>query len=120
MGRRAPNGLGTRGRKFWKAVVAEFELTDVEDELLLEVVRTLDRLDELEDQVKSDGTMVAGSAGQQVLHPAIGEQRQQRITLGRLLGQLQLPDEDGETLPTPRQVRARQAAESRWGMNRGA
>lgn len=65
--------------------------------------------------------MVPGSAGQMVPHPAVGEARQQRITLSRLLGQFDLPDEHGApVIATPRQASARKAAATRWAGSRTA
>ncbi|MCU1617254.1 MAG: hypothetical protein JWO98_4794 [Frankiales bacterium] len=43
------------------------------------------------------------TTGQPRVHPAVGELRQHRLALGRLLSQLALPD---EALPTPLQARA--------------
>lgn len=57
---------------------------------------------------------VGGSAGQPRAHPALAELRQARTTLGRLLSQLDLPDEDGHTLPSPTTAKARRAAQVRW------
>lgn len=58
--------------------------------------------------------MARGSTGQPVVHPAVAEMRQQRAVLGSLLGQLALPDEDGEAVRTPAKQRARKAARARW------
>lgn len=114
MPRRAPAGLGARGRAFWRRTVGEYELTPAEAELLVEVCRVLDTCADLAEAIRADGTTVAGSKGQPRVHPAIAELRAQRLALGRLLGQLGLEDDDGAALPTPRSVRARKAAESRW------
>jgi hypothetical protein len=73
-----------------------------------------DALDSLESEISETGTMVTGSAGQPVLHPAVAEARQARLAISRLLGSLSLPDQDAE----PRTVaglRAQRAARSRWG-----
>ena len=111
-----PNGLATRGRKFWRDVVDEFDLTDAERHLLHEACRSLDRIDALEALVATEGQTVTGSTGQTVLHPAIAEARQQRLVLGRLVKQLDLPDEDEYTpaKPSINTDRARYAAQQRW------
>lgn len=82
----------------------------------------MDECEALRQSVADDGTTVAGSNGQTRVHPAIGELRQHRLALGRLLSQLALPDEDESTLPTPLQARGRQAAGKRWAghVKRGA
>jgi hypothetical protein len=110
-----PSGLGDRGRRFWRAVLGIYELSRAEVELLAEVCRVLDELDELRALIAEDGMSVHGSTGQRRLHPAVSEIRQRRALLGRLLSQLQLPDpETGQTPQTPAQARARKAARARW------
>jgi hypothetical protein len=95
--------------------VNAFELSDVELQLLIECCRLLDECEGLIRVLERDGETIQGSTGQTRMHPALGELRQHRLALGRLLAQLSLPDEDGEMLPTPVQARARRAAASRWG-----
>jgi hypothetical protein len=114
--------LEARGRAFWAAAEAAYELTESERELLREVCRLLDECEALRRAITEGGTTVPGSTGQPRVHPAIGELRQHRLALGRLLSQLALPDEDEETLPTPLQARGRQAAGKRWAghVKRGA
>ena len=109
-----PKGLGTRGARFWRATVTDYELSGGELQLLAECCQTLDTLDTLAARIAQDGTMVRGSAGQDVLHPAISEARQQRTTLHRLLAALALPDDDGATVPAATHLRAVTAAQARW------
>lgn len=105
----APPGLGQRGAAFWSTIVDEFELSPPELELLTEACRTIDLCERLAEQVDSDGLMVPGSMGQDRLHPAVTELRGARLSLGRLLGQIDMPDEDGQSVPSPRQVSASRA-----------
>jgi len=94
--------------------VATFILSDAETQLLREACRTLDEIDVLRDAVDQDGPIVPGSNDQPRAHPAFAEMRAARVSLSKLLAVLALPDEDGDTLPTLRQVKARKAAETRW------
>ncbi len=110
-----PQDLARRGRAFWRSTIGDFELSGVELELLRECCRLLDECEALRAVVERDGQIVAGSAGQPRVHPALGELRQHRLALGRLLAQLALPDPEGEALPSPLQARARKAARERWG-----
>jgi hypothetical protein len=110
----APPGLSARGDEFWRQTVAEFDLSDSEWLLVGEVCRVLDECELLRQALDDDGIMVEGSTGQRRVNPAVGELRQHRLALAKLLGQLGLPDEDGETLLTPGQVRAQKAAQARW------
>ena len=112
-----PRDLGARGRAFWRHTVEMFELSEVETELLRECCRMLDECEDLRAAVDKDGTTVAGSTGQPRVHPALGELRQHRMALGRLLAQMALPDVDDSSLLTPVQARARKAAQSRWAVH---
>lgn len=115
-----PKGLKVRGRGFWQRTVKAFDLSDLELELLAEVCRLLDEVDELRASVEAEGMTVKGSTGQLRVHPAVGELRQHRLALGRLLAQLELPDEEGESLPSPTVARGRKAANRRWAPHRAA
>lgn len=106
--------FGQRGDAFWRRTTAVYDLSDAELELLTEICRTLDALEALEDALDADGIVTPGSTGQLRVNPALAELRQQRVVLGKLLGQLSLPDDEGSVLPTPAQARAKKAAESRW------
>ncbi len=83
-------------------------------ELLRECCRLLDECESLRTAVERDGTTVKGSTGQPRVHPALGELRQHRLALGKLLAQIALPDVDNATLRSPVQARASRAAQSRW------
>jgi len=93
---KAPPGLGPAGRRLWSSVVGPFELDEHERALLVEAVRTVDLLDQLDAAVRNDGPMLDSPQGLRA-HPAAVESRQQRITLARLLAALRLPaGEDGD------------------------
>jgi hypothetical protein len=76
--------------------------------------RLLDGCQALREPVARDGVTVPGSNGQPRVHPALGELRQHRLALGRLLGQLSLPDVDDVPLRIPLQARGHQGAAARW------
>lgn len=110
----APADLASRGRKFWREITGQFELTKAELEILREVCRTLDDLDRLAACVLADGAMTTGSAGQPVVNPAMAEARGSRALLHRLVAALNLPDDQGDAVPSPQTIRAQRAAASRW------
>lgn len=89
---KAPAGTKTAGRRLWQSILAEYELEEHEAALLREMVRTVDRLDELHALVDRDGVMVGDR-----LHPAMVEARQLRIALARLSAALRLPAGDEES-----------------------
>lgn len=111
---RTPVGLAARGRKFWRQTSAAYELSDTEWLLVGEACRVLDECDLLRQALDDDGIMVDGSTGQRRVNPAVGELRQHRLALAKLLGQIGLPDDEGDVLPSAGQVRARKAASARW------
>ena len=105
--RRAPDGLKTRGRRFWDHVKATYDLSDAEWEVLPEACRALDVVEEL-------ARVARGEKDVELRLVFYRELRQQRAALHRLLAALNLPDEEGETLPSAKTSRARKAADARW------
>ena len=109
-----------RGRRFWRAVVAEHELRVDEHELLAETCRLLDLVDRLRGAAAEDPVVVDGRT-----HPALIELRQTRQQLRLHLAQLAIPDPaaDAGELPAEvanlRTIKARRAARARWD-NHGA
>lgn len=68
----------------------EFELSQAEQQLLLQAARTADLLDALQAELDVHGLTDAEGR----LSPVVVELRQQRITLTRLIASLRLPDDD--------------------------
>lgn len=111
---RAPSGLGKRGRRYWRSILATYELSDSELELLTEACRTLDNLDTLDRAIAEAGPTVMGSAGQSVVNPAFTEARGQRTLLHRLIAALALPDDEGDAVPSGHSQRGKAANRARW------
>ncbi len=88
---RPPRDLGHRGRAFWRSMHAQYEVTGVEAELLVEVCRTLDSVERLAGE-DPDGAGL----------------RAQRALLGRLMNTL-MRDTGLSS------VHAQTAARARWG-----
>lgn len=82
-----PRGTGPAGKAIWSAVSSSFELESHELCVLGQVAKTADRVAALDAVVDRDGVLLDGRA-----HPALIESRLQRVTLGRLLAVLRLPD----------------------------
>lgn len=99
-----PTGLKAPGRALWDATVERFELADHEGALLEEACRARDRIVELRKAVSDDGLMIESSQGMR-LHPAVVEERQQKLALARLLATLSIPVLDEDDLPPSRGVR---------------
>ncbi|MBV9030302.1 MAG: hypothetical protein JO364_08315 [Pseudonocardiales bacterium] len=88
-GEKPPRGTGAAGKALWAAVATNFVLESHELEVLAQVAMVADRIDALDKAVTRDGVLVDGRA-----HPALIESRLQRVTLGRLLAVLRLPDRE--------------------------
>jgi phage terminase small subunit len=101
---RAPNGLGSAGRKLWVAGTNEFDWAEHEIAILEEACRVRDRIVQLDEAVATDGLMLSSSQGQRI-HPGVAEARQQRLTLARLLVSLGIPPLGEDQLPASSGVR---------------
>jgi len=64
------------------SIVGAYELEEHELAQLIEVVRTVDALAELDKAVQRDGVVVSSPQGERA-HPALVEARQQRLVLAR-------------------------------------
>ncbi len=91
-----PSGTRAAGRRLWDSVLADYDLEEHETALLVEAVRTVDLLAELDAVVRREGAIVESPQGRKA-NPAAVECRQQRIALARLLAALRLPaGEEGD------------------------
>ncbi|MBN9128497.1 MAG: terminase [Paenarthrobacter ureafaciens] len=90
---RPPRGLKEPGRAFWRSVVDDFVPDERELATLLQVCRTLDMLEDLQDLVDREGLM--DSTGKRP-HPAVMELRLQRIAFARLMTALRIPTQEDE------------------------
>jgi hypothetical protein len=119
---RTPARLGSRGRRLWKSVVVDFELSESESALLLEASRCLDDIEALCKAVAAAPMTTLGSRGQVVVQPLRAELRSQRLLLAKLLGQVDVPADEGESGSAwdglSASSRARKASRARWD-NRG-
>lgn len=114
---RTPTGLGAAGKALWRRLVVTFDFAEHELALLEVACRQADDVAALEKVIAKDGIVVPGSAGEPRLNGAVAEVRQGRLALGKLLGQLALPDEDDRPL-TAASLQARKAADARWSRKR--
>ncbi len=108
-----PKGLGAAGKRLWRRIAGDYELDQRELLLLEAAARQADMVERLEAALVDSPLEVKGVAGQPVVNGLIVEARQGRTVLARLLGQLNLPDEDDRPM-SARSQRARRAANSRW------
>lgn len=111
---RIPSGLRSPGKRLWLSTLEVFEPSEDEAALLESACRHLDELREIERALRRAPVMVEGSRGQQRTNPLLGEARQHRLALARLLGVLGLEEgaEDGRGVT--RSSEARKLALVRW------
>lgn len=112
---RLPQGTRAAGRRLWSSVVDEYDLDEHEQALLVEAVRTVDLLDQLDAAVRRDGPLVDSPQGMRA-HPAAVEARQQRIALARLLAALRLPAGDDGDQAAGRRPQRRVGARGVYGI----
>ena len=110
---RPPEGLDAAGRRFWRSVLASYDLSPAECELLRQACRTVDLLERIDDQLSREDLTVPGSRGQQRNHPLLFASVEQRRTLGQLMNALALPMPD-EIEGKKRSPAAVKAAQARW------
>lgn len=115
---RAPQGLGAAGRRLWRLVLRDYDLTVAELELLGQACRTADLIARLDALLAADDLVVAGSRGQPAVNPLAGQVAVQRRVLDALLRSLALPFPD-EHEGSRRSPAAVAAAQQRWRKERG-
>jgi len=91
-----PAGLRASGRRLWHSVLTDFELAEHELVLLRQACRSADVCDQLGSVLAADGVMATTRLGEQKVHPALVELRQQRLVLARLIVALRVPLGDQE------------------------
>ena len=97
---RTPKGLGAAGRRLWRSVVDEFELTEAESLLLLQAARAADRLEVLADALQGAELTVTTVRGDTGISPLLAESRAQSLLLARLLSTLRNSTAISESRPS--------------------
>ena len=109
-------GLRARGAAFWVSTCTDYELSAAELELLAEVCRQLDLIDDLRAAVERDGVTVRLANGMTRPHGNLAELRQVQLAASRIVAMLALPNpETGEAVVQKlTTARAKSAAGKRW------
>jgi len=92
----APRHLGKAGRRLWRSIHADFELSEHESALLLQACAVADVCADLQVRVDTEGTMTKDRFGDDRPNPALVELRMQQILLTRLIVALRVPLGDQE------------------------
>lgn len=112
---RSPAHLGAAGSAVYAAAITDLELSIPETAALLQAAETLDVLRIIEDRLRADAPVTVSGRP----HPLLTEARQQRATLVRLLGMLDLRLDDSDA-PASGASRAASRAASARGRQRDA
>jgi hypothetical protein len=102
----------------WADVLADYELTTPELELLRQAAQVADLIARLEAELAADALVVPGSRGQPVTNPLIDRLTMQRRVLESLIRGMSLPFPD-EHRGRRRSPAAVAAAQARWRKERG-
>ena len=90
--KKPPKELEASGRKFWRQVTGDFDLTEFHHkELLFQASCCLDRIETAREAVEKDGkAFISDRFGQLREHPALKVEKENRILFSRLLRELGL------------------------------
>lgn len=112
----APEGLSDRSADLWRKTLADFELSDAEQEVLRSALVALDRADQAAAVIAEAGLTVVDRYGSVKANPAVDIEHKSRALYGRLIGQLNVKiTEDSPRRagakpgPRPRTARLRSA-----------
>lgn len=94
----APRNLGSAGRRLWRSIQTDFELSEHESAILRQACAVADVCADLQSRVDLEGTMTADRFGDSRANPALVELRQQQILLTRLVVALRVPLGDQEAV----------------------
>ena len=83
--------------------------------LLQLAARQADDIDRLEADIADNGVRVEGRGGQRTLNQCLGEARQARVALSRILNAIDIPE-----AARPSVLHGQRAAEARWRQSRKA
>lgn len=114
----APKGLGSTGRRLWRAVLSDYALEQHELLTLTEACRVVDRLDRLAEAGEGAPLTVTNARGDEVSNPLLVEARSQEITYIRLIASLRLPDTEDNVRPQRRSgARGAYSTHPRWQLS---
>jgi hypothetical protein len=109
-----PPGLGLPGRRLWRAVHRALEDLRADELIALGAAcRSADELTRLEVELARAPVMLAGSKGQDVVHPLFAEVRAHRLALTRLLARVGIEMVEAAA-PETRSSSGRRLALVRW------
>ena len=102
--KKAPSGLGVKGKSFWHRVTSDFEFSEAHDlERLRLACQTLDDLEEAERSIRAEGRYLKNRFGELRENPALKTVRDSRVVFCRIIRELGLDIEGAPESRPPRQ-----------------
>ena len=87
--KRAPSHLENEGKKFWRQVLKDFDLSDAHHLKILEnICQCLGRIEEARTKIETEGSYFRDRFGQPKEHPAHKTERDNKVLFARLLREL--------------------------------
>ena len=94
-----PRKLKERGKRFWKLVMVEFELSDSDQVVLVSACEMLDRAEAARKLIEKDGMTIKDRFGQTKPHPCVEVERQSHLAFVRIRRELGLDVEPPDSRP---------------------
>ena len=92
-----PKDLKPATKKWIKQILNDYELESHHIKILIQAAETWDRLLEAREQIEKDGAYYMDRFGSPHKHPALGEERSNRVVFSRLIRELNLSEEPPDT-----------------------
>lgn len=87
----APKSLSAAAKKWWRRIMADFEITDLAGQLLLQAaLEAFDRMGQARAQINKDGPTFKDRFGQLRCHPCVSIERDARAGMVGALRSLKL------------------------------
>jgi P27 family predicted phage terminase small subunit len=87
---------------WWRAVVRDYDLPDHDLMLLQAAAESWDRMQQAREEIARDGLTVKTAQGGLKPHPAVGIERDAKVTFARLIRELALDSEPAPEIRLPR------------------
>jgi hypothetical protein len=91
---RPPTGLNDAGRRFWSAVLTEYELDEAHLERLRRICEDVSLLARERASLAKQPLLVAGSKGQRIVNPLASEIRLLSLAVEKQIAALLVPADD--------------------------
>lgn len=92
-----PKTLRAATKKWIRQIFADYELESQHIKILIQAAETWDRLLEAREQIEKDGAYYIDRFGSPHKHPALAEERSNRVVFSRLIRELNLTESPPDT-----------------------